>query len=433
VFPILDRIARMVRGLGPEHDGYLLSLALNNMTQGVVMFDDTGRLIVCNDRYVAMYGLSAEVVKPGTKLIDLIRHRVSTGSLHRDPEQYCAELMASMADGKIVSFVTEAPNGRAVSVVNRIIPGGRYWVGTHDDITERRLVERRGALLEEQQARRAIVDEAIAWFRESVEDVFKTVADSVGAMKTISTAMSVTSNEANAFTADAVSTSNDAFGSVEEASGATEELSHSIAEINGQLVRATDAVRAAVVEAQSTNDNIANLALAAQQIDNVVKLIQNVAGQTNLLALNAAIEAARAGAAGKGFAVVATEVKALAVQTAKATDDISGQIATVQRSTQGAVEAIGDIVHRMHEIQQFTAAIASAVHQQHAATGKISSNVAGAASCTKSVVSVLQRVAGAMAEMQISADTVLTTSQSVEKAAGNLRNSVDGFLRKVAM
>ena len=124
---------------------------------------------------------------------------------------------------------------------------------------------------------------------------------------------------------------------------AAEEMSKSIAEINHQLARATEVVRAATAEAQATNQDIAGLAQAAQKIDDVVKLIHSVAGQTNLLALNATIEAARAGVAGKGFAVVASEVKALAVQTAKATDVIATQIAEVQSSTQSAVRAIGGI------------------------------------------------------------------------------------------
>ena len=135
-------------------------------------------------------------------------------------------------------------------------------------------------------------------------------------------------------------------------------MSKSIAEINRQVVSAAEIVRAATAEAQSTNETIGGLAQAAQKIDDVVKLIQSVAGQTNLLALNATIEAARAGAAGKGFAVVAAEVKALAVQTAKATEDIAAQIAAVQSSTQSAVRAIGSITGRMEEIRQFTAAIA---------------------------------------------------------------------------
>jgi methyl-accepting chemotaxis protein len=411
----------------------LLDLALNNMTQGVVMFDATGRLVVSNDQYRSMYALSADIVKPGARVVDIVRHRFDTGSLQRDPEQYCAELMATMTAGKVVSFVTEAPDGRAISVVNRAIPGGRYWLGTHDDITERRSAEQKSALLGEQEARRAVVDDAIAWFRGSVEGVFKTVTDSVAAMKSTATVLSTTSNETTAHTVGAVRTSNDAFGGVESAAAAADELAKSIAEINRQVVSASEVVRETTAEAQSTNDIIGSLAQATQKIDDVVKLIQSVAGQTNLLALNATIEAARAGTAGKGFAVVASEVKALAVQTAKATNDIAAQIAAVQSATQSAVRAIGSIAGRMEEIRQFTAAIAASVEEQHAATGEISNNVTAAATGTRSVVAVLQRVSGAIENMHSSADTVLAASTAVEQAAESLRGSVDGFLRKVAM
>jgi methyl-accepting chemotaxis protein len=413
--------------------GRLLELALNNMTQGVVMFSAAGRLVVRNERYLSMYNLSPDVVKPGAALIDIVRHRAKTGSLQRDPAEYCAELLASMAAGKIVSFVTEGKDGRAISVVNRAIPGGHYWVGTHDDITERRSAEQKSALLGEQEARRATVDEAIVWFRGSVEGVLKTVTDSVAAMKSTASTLSATSSETTAQTQGAVRTSNDAFGGVQTAATAADELSKSIAEINRQLGSATAVVNAAAAEAQSTNDVIASLAQAAQKIDHVVKLIQSVAGQTNLLALNATIEAARAGAAGKGFAVVASEVKALAVQTGKATDDIAAQIAAVQSSTQSAVRAIGNITGRMEEAQQFTSAIATSIEQQTAATAEISDNVAAAASGTRSVVAVLERASRAIADMQSSADTVLTASAAVEKAAENLRGSVDSFLRKVAI
>jgi methyl-accepting chemotaxis protein len=418
------------RGNGKAH---LATLALNNMSQGVIMFDAAARVAVCNSRYLEIYGLSPDVVKPGAKLIDIVRHRFASGSLDRDPEQYCAELMELMASGKTLSFVSELSDGRFVAVVNRAIPGGGYWLGTHHDITARRAAERKSALLSEQESRRAVIEEAIVWFRGSVEGVLKTVTDNVAAMKSTAAALSATSSDTTAHSAGAVRTSNEAFGGVESAAAAADELSKSIAEINRQVVSASDVVRAATAEAQSTKEIIAGLAQAAQKIDDVVKLIQSVAGQTNLLALNATIEAARAGAAGKGFAVVASEVKALAVQTAKATDDIASQIAAVQSSTQNAVRAIGNITGRMEEIRQFTAAIASSIEEQNAATGEISNNVTAAAVGTRSVVGVLERVSGAIADMQSSADTVLTAAAAVEKAAESLRGSVDGFLGKVAI
>jgi PAS domain S-box-containing protein len=411
----------------------MVSLALNNMTQGVVMFDAAGYLVVCNKRYLEIYGLSPDIVKPGATLAQIVQHRAEAGGLDRDAAQYSSDLMNIMSSGKSLSFVTELPDGRAVAVVNRTIPGGKYWLGTHHDITERRKAERKSTLISEQESRRAIVDDAIAWFRESVEGILKTVADSVTAMKSTASALSATSSETTTHTSGAVQTSNDAFGSVEICSTAAGELSKSIAEISRQLVHASDVVGAATGEAQSTNDDIAGLALAAQKINDVIKLIQSVAGQTNLLALNATIEAARAGKAGKGFAVVASEVKALAVQTAKATEVIAAQIAGVQSSTQNAVRAIGSITGRMREIQQFTSAIAAAVEQQHASTSEISNNVAAAAAGTKSVVSVLQNVSGTISDMRNSAETVLAASRSVETAADQLRGRVDEFLRKVAL
>ena len=398
-----------------DDKGRLLELALNNMTQGVVLFDSSGRLLIRNDRYLQMYDLSAQVVNPGAKLADIVRHRAQTGSLQLDAQQYCKDLIEEMAGGKDLSFIAQSPDGRSISVVNRPIPTGGYWVGTHDDITERLSAEQKSLKLTEQQARRAVVDDAIGWFRGSVEGVLKTVTESVATMKSTATVLSTMSNETTAQTTGAVRTSNDAFSGVESAAAAADELSKSIAEINRQLVSASDVVGAATAEAQTTNTVIGELAQSAQKINDVVKLIQSVAGQTNLLALNATIEAARAGTAGKGFAVVAPEVKALAVQTAKATDVIAAQINAVQSSTQSAVRAIGSITNRTEEIRLFTSAIATSVEQQNAATGEISDNVTAAATGTRSVVGVLQKVSIAISDMHSSADTVLKASSAVGK------------------
>ena len=181
----------------------------------------------------------------------------------------------------------------------------------------------------------------------------------------------------------AVQTSNEASTNVKTAAVAADELSRSIAEIGHRLNQTTEVVRAAVDEAQVTNQDIGAFAQGAQKIGDVTKLIHNIAGQTNLLALNATIEAARAGEAGRGFAVVASEVKSLAVQTAKATEDISSQIIEVQSSSAKAVEAIGRIANRMQEIDNYTSAVAASVQQQSAATSEISQNVTSAAGGTR--------------------------------------------------
>ena len=145
--------------------------------------------------YTAMYGLPPRVVKPGAMLADIVRYRAETGSLQADPARYCADVAEAMAAGRALSMVAETPNGRAISIVNRAIPGSKYSVGNHDDITERRAAERQSSLLGEQQARRAAVDEAITWFRESVEGVLQTVAASVVAMKSTAMALSTTSKQ----------------------------------------------------------------------------------------------------------------------------------------------------------------------------------------------------------------------------------------------
>jgi methyl-accepting chemotaxis protein len=188
----------------------------------------------------------------------------------------------------------------------------------------------------------------------------------------------------------------------------------------------------AVDEAQSTSGEMTTLAEIAQKIGDIVKLIQDIAEQTNLLALNATIEAARAGEAGRGFAVVASEVKSLAVQTAKATEAIVGQILAVQGSTTSAVDSIRRITQRMQEIQHYTSAVAASIEQQNAATGNISHNVATAAKASGTVANALTDVAGAAMETRMSAQTVLDTSQSVEAAIDDLRKQLEEFLTSVA-
>jgi methyl-accepting chemotaxis protein len=220
---------------------------------------------------------------------------------------------------------------------------------------------------------------------------------------------------------------------VEAAASSAEELFASISEISRRLDQGAEVVRQAAMETQATNRDIDTLTQGAQRIGDVVKLIRDIAEQTNLLALNATIEAARAGEAGRGFAVVASEVKALAVQTSKATEDISRQIQDVQSSTNNAVQAIGRITHRMHEIQEFTSTIAGSDQEQNTATNDISMNVVSAAGSAKLIVSVLGDIAAAAKKAQQSTESVVQASGLVERAANEMNGEVDDFLRKVAV
>ncbi len=406
--------------------------ALDNMTQGLCMFDGAERLVVCNTPYLKMYDLSPDVVKPGCTLMQLLEYRIAKGTFTRNPAEYRQQLLEKMTTGQITSTEVKSADGHAICVVNRPMPGGG-WVATHEDISARKQAEQDRASMQEQQKLRAQVEAAIATFRRGVESHLQTVAESAQTMRSTATTLLSSSGQTTQRTDSAVHTSNEAAANVDTAATAAEELSGSIVEIGRQLSMTTDIVRTAVAEARGTNEQIGALSQAAQKIGDVIKLIRAIAGQTNLLALNATIEAARAGDAGKGFAVVASEVKSLAVQTAKATEDISHQISSVQHSTTAAVQAIGRIAARMREIDECATAVSAAVEQQSMATGEISQSVGGAAGRAKLVVTALGGVAGAASETRQSAESVLTTSESVESATAELRREVESFLVKVAV
>jgi len=408
-----------------------LRAALDNMSDGLCMFDDKEYLVVCNRRYRELYDLPPEVAKPGRTLTNLLDYRIAHGSFTRDREQYRQEITAAMREGRTTHAEVTSEAGRTISIDNRPLPGGG-WVATHDDITERRQAERERASMQEQQQRRALVEQAISAFRPRVEEHLRSVGDGAQAMRATAATLFASSGQTSQSAEGAVGASNEASTNVETAAVAADELAGSIAEIGRQLSLTTEVVGKAVNEAKSTNEQIARLAQAAQKIGDVIKLIRAIAGQTNLLALNATIEAARAGEAGKGFAVVASEVKSLAVQTAKATEDISKLIAAVQGSTGSAVSAIQRIAARMQEIDSCAGAVSAGIDQQNAATAEISQNVASAAGGAKLVVAVLAEVAGAATETRQSAEQMLTAAQAVESAAAELRQEVEGFLARVA-
>jgi PAS domain S-box-containing protein len=414
-------------------DGDLLSMVLNNMTQGVVLFDAHEKVLVCNDRYVEMYGLSSKVVKAGCTLMDLIQNRITTGSLNIDPQKYRAEILTAVRRGESMNRIVETPDGRSVLVVNRPVKGGQYWIGTHDDITERIHAERKSAALTEQERRRVEIETEIRAFRESVAAVLRTVTESTAALKSIAVTLSDSSGHTSERAAGAAQTSNEAASNMTAAASAAEELIASIGEIGRQISQAAEVASHSVVEANTTNEQMTRLTDTVQEIGDVVNLIRNIAGQTNLLALNATIEAARAGEAGRGFAVVASEVKSLAVQTAKATEQIAGQIDAVQSSTRVAVDAIRRNTGRMREIDGYTSAVALSLQQQDSATDEISHNVASAAQGAKGMVGVLDEVTRAVSDTRSAASKVLEASDTVEAAATSLQRGIEGFLGRVAV
>jgi methyl-accepting chemotaxis protein len=424
-------IAGMITGRALRRHARQLMDVVDNVSQALCVVDSGRRLAFYNQRYVELCNLPPERLWPGRPLRDLLEERRTVGAFTGDSDKYIADCARRVAEGKTTEVIVER-GGKVFSVQERPMPDDG-WVATHEDITERRKAEHQRAAMVEQEQRRSIIDDAILAFRSQVERVLKTVTDNAGTMRATATALFTASRQTSERVEGAVQTSNEASVNVESAAYAADKLSSSIAEINRQLSQTNDVVRNAAKEAQATNNEIGGLAAAAQKIGDVVKMIQDIARQTNLLALNATIEAARAGEAGRGFAVVASEVKSLAVQTAKATEEIAGQIAAVQNSSTEVVQAIRLLAERMQEINHYSSAVAASLHQQNAATGEISQNVASAAKGTKALVSTLGEVAGAASETRRSAQTVLAASEAVETAADSLRTEVHSFLTKVAV
>ncbi|MBT5659282.1 MAG: methyl-accepting chemotaxis protein [Rhodospirillaceae bacterium] len=266
-------------------------------------------------------------------------------------------------------------------------------------------------------------------------DFDKTVAESLGAVASASTELNATSETMAASSEETTRQATAVAAAAEEAStnvqtvaSASEELSSSIDEIRRQVSQSTDIAGKAVDEAKRTDSTVRSLSEAAGKIGDVVALITDIAEQTNLLALNATIEAARAGDAGKGFAVVANEVKSLANQTAKATDEIGGQIKGMQGVTEEAVSAIEGISSIIDEISTISTSIASAVEEQSAATTEISRNVQQAAAGTQEVTSNISGVNQAAGESGQAAGDVLSATKELSSQSETLRKEVDSFL-----
>jgi len=282
-----------------------------------------------------------------------------------------------------------------------------------------------------EEERRNTMNKLADHFETSVKGVVRSVASAATEMQSTAQSLSSVAAEANRQAATVAAASEEASSNVATVAAAAEELSSSIHEISRQVHAAAGISSTAVAQAVKTTEIVNGLASSAELIGSVVKLINDIASQTNLLALNATIEAARAGDAGKGFAVVAGEVKSLANQTARATEEISQHIAGVQTATGAAVEAIQAITGTIGEINQISGAIASAVEEQGAATQEIARNVEQASAGTQEVSRNIAGVTDAAAETGTGATHVLESSIELSKQSERLDSEVDLFVARI--
>ncbi|WP_245593548.1 methyl-accepting chemotaxis protein [Azospirillum halopraeferens] len=292
---------------------------------------------------------------------------------------------------------------------------------------ERRRQEEREAVEERQRALNRLAD----GFESTVGEVVRDVTAQSELMRANAQDLSAIATEADRQAVAVAAASEEASTNVRTVAAATEELAQSIAEINERIARSSQMASVAVADADRTNATVEGLAAAAQKIGDVVNLIRGIAGQTNLLALNATIEAARAGEAGKGFAIVAGEVKSLANQTARATEDIAAQVAAIQEVSTNAVDAIRGIGRSIVAISETVTMIAASAEQQGATTHEISRNVQQAAVGTEEVSANIAGVTRAAGETGTMASRSLTAADDLSRQSDRLRREVEHFVATI--
>ena len=337
-------------------------------------------------------------------------------------------VLQRMARGEVNAEIREAARGDEIGAVGKAVEDIKAMVARK--AAEEAEVKRRADAAAAAERRRTMIELADG-FERAVGGIVGMVSSSATELQATAQQMTATAQETAAQSTAVAAAAEEASTNVNTVAAAAEELGSSVQEIGRQVQGSASLAHLAVSEADQTGLRVQELSTAVTRIGDVVGLISNIAGQTNLLALNATIEAARAGAAGKGFAVVASEVKALAEQTAKATHEISGQIAQIQASTGQAVTAISGITGRIREISSVATSIAAAVEQQGAATQEIVRNVAQASTGTNEVTGNIAGVAQASEETGAAAGQVLSAASELSRQSEHLGGEVGRFLSTI--
>ncbi len=334
-------------------------------------------------------------------------------------------VLRRMEQGAIDATIPEARRGDEIGAVGRAVEGIKAMVA-RTALAEAETRHRAAEAAAEERKRTMI---ALAdGFERAVGGIVGMVSSSATELQATARTMTATATQTASQSTNVAAAAEEAAANVQTVAAAAEELGASVQEIGRQVSGSSRLAQHAVGEADQTLQLVQTLSQASTRIGDMVGLISTIASQTNLLALNATIEAARAGEAGRGFAVVATEVKELASQTARATDEISGQIAQIQGATAQAVTAIGAIATRIREISGVANAIAAAVEEQGAATQEIVRNVAQAATGTNEVTGNIAGVAQASEQTGAAASQVLSAASELSREAEHLGAEVGRFL-----
>ena len=411
-------------------DGSIASAKMQDFVQGRVQ-RLTAELRQARDD-VDQSVIAAKAVLIGTSLAGLLGAAVLSALIVifgiTRPLASLVTLLQRMAQGDIAAEIKEATRGDEIGTVGKAVEGIKVMVARKaaEEAEVKRIAEEAAAV----ERRRTMIELANG-FERAVGGIVGLVSSSATELQATAQQMTATADETASQSTTVAAAAEEAATNVNTVAAAAEELGSSVREIGRQVTGSAQLAQAAVGEANQTAHLVQALSQNAARIGDMVGMISGIAGQTNLLALNATIEAARAGAAGRGFAVVATEVKALAEQTAKATEEIARQIGEVQGVTAQAVTAIGGITGRIREIDSVATSIAAAVEEQGAATQEIVRNVAQASAGTNEVTGNIAGVAQASEETGAAASQVLSAASELSRQSEHLGAEVARFLATV--